>query len=177
MSEQWRAVPGFEGLYEVSDLGRVRSLDRAETVGNRWGSKTRRFVPGRVLALKRAGRGYRAVALSVRGEVTYANVHRLVLRAFVGERGDGQETRHLNGVRHDNRLLNLVYGTGAENQADRERHGTGQRGERNASHKLTTEDVLAIRSARASQATIARQFGISQGQVWRILQRQQWSHV
>jgi hypothetical protein len=117
MEETWVPIPEFEGLYEASTLGRIRSLPR---IDNRGGPRR-----GRVLKPQPCGRrGHRAVSLSKNGVVTYDAVHRIIMRAFVGPRPAGMETRHLNGDPADNRLVNLKYGTPSENALDRVRHGT-----------------------------------------------------
>lgn len=116
--ERWRAIPGWEGLYEVSDLGRVRSLDH---------QGRRQFHRGRILKeLVVTRTGYRGVGLHRDGSVEQAYVHELVLRAFVGPRPEGFQTRHLNGQNTDNRLANLKYGTPVENAADKVLHGTAR---------------------------------------------------
>lgn len=115
--ERWASVPGYEGAYQVSDLGRVRSIDRLDARGRR--------VRGRVLRpAPRGGRSpYLAVALSDGAARSFA-VHTLVALAFIGPRPSGQEVRHLNGDHADSRLRNLAYGTSAENKRDTLRHGT-----------------------------------------------------
>ena len=127
-TEQWRPVIGFEGAYEVSDLGRVRSLDRRIICRN--GTSFRRR--GVVLnpSEHTPGGGYRQVKLpnpespNPRAQRAVF-VHTLVLTAFVGPRPSPEiEVRHLNGVRSDNRLSNLAWGTASENAYDRVRHGT-----------------------------------------------------
>ena len=125
-AEEWRPVVGFEGSYEVSSLGRVRSLDR--TISNPLPSGTvrRQQVKGRILkpGVAKCG-GYLYVNLS-RGNKNQRShhVHRLVMDAFVGPLPDLMQTRHLNGDPSDCRLANLAYGTPAENGLDKRRHGT-----------------------------------------------------
>jgi hypothetical protein len=115
--EHWRAVPGYEGMYEVSDQGRVKSLERLDAVG--------RPVRERVL---RAwfSLGYEWVTFTLRGRQSKFAIHRLVMAAFVGPLPDGMHTRHLNGIKTDNRLENLKYGTPSENAYDRTAHGTNR---------------------------------------------------
>ena len=114
--ERWRPVPGYEGSYEVSDLGRVRSLDRRDGRGH-----VRR---GKLLAPRTTTRNHRSVALyrdCVRADV---QVHHLVLEAFVGPRPDGLEGCHWNDDPTDNRLVNLRWDTRSQNTADSVRNGT-----------------------------------------------------
>lgn len=112
-SERWLPVPGHEGLYEVSDHGRVRSLDRVITMKN--GRKRRQ----RGIVLKPVNsNGYHCVNV---GALRY--VHRLVLEAFVGPPPPGMETRHLDGDPHNNRLGNLKWGSSSENNDDIVAHG------------------------------------------------------
>jgi hypothetical protein len=144
-AERWLPVVGWEGLYEVSDLGRVRSLDRVTTNKN---GVDRRF-PGRVLKLydnKRLGRlelglnrGGAKGGIHVR-----ARVHILVLTAFVGPRPDGMEGCHGPAGGYDNRLTNLRWDTHSENMLDRTRHGTCHHRKRtrcNFGHRLVPPNV------------------------------------
>lgn len=118
--EHWKPVPGWEKLYEVSSLGRVRSLPRLIT--NSLGVEHR--VRGRIRRQSSNGHGYQTVSLCAGGKEYRKYVHRLVLEAFVGDCPEGMETRHLNGNRKDNRLENLQWGTVVENHHDKLQHGT-----------------------------------------------------
>lgn len=113
--ERWKAIPGWEGLYEASDQGRIRSLDRV--VKRRDGKE--RFSPGRVLspAARNSGHLYVCLHDTAGSQRTYY-VHRLVMCSFVGPRPDGLEVCHWNDVPTDNRLVNLRYGTRSENKHD-----------------------------------------------------------
>lgn len=123
--EEWRAVVGYEGYYEVSSLGRVRSLDRVSTLPN-GGS---RFYPGRVLAQSPADKKhYRGVNLSVFGVAKMFMVHSLVAEAFLGPRPEGMQICHGDGDKENNRSGNLRYDTPTANIEDARRHGTIGRG-------------------------------------------------
>lgn len=119
--ERWLPVPGYEGLYEVSDLGRVRSLDRIDSAGRRLrGAIMQTTSHGRI---SDDGRSYQTLTLSREGEKCKVSVHRLVAHAFLGTPAEGQMVRHLNGLRDDNRPENLAWGTGTENNLDIVLHG------------------------------------------------------
>lgn len=115
--EVWADIPGYEGQYQASDAGRVRSLPRVVNKGN--GVPMRRR--GQIMKPAVHKTGYLTVCLP--GRRTF-KVHLLVLAAFVGPRPDGMVTRHLNGIPVDCRLVNLAYGTQAKNVADTMAHGT-----------------------------------------------------
>ena len=122
LHEVWRPVLGFEGLYEVSSYGRVRSLSRVRTTPD--GQKFK--IHGRVLKGGADRDGYRGVNLPRDGKYYPRKIHKLVLEAFDGLCPEGMETRHLNGMPFDNRLVNLAWGTRAENRRDIVRHRQGE---------------------------------------------------
>lgn len=104
--EQWAAVPGYEGAYEVSDLGRVRSLDRViQRVDGRPGRKYR----GRILSPWTNPQGQSFVNLSADGRQRLFSVPELVLTAFVGPKFMGSKLRYGSGGSDDHRLINLRW--------------------------------------------------------------------
>ena len=168
MNELWHAIPGWEGRYEVSDQGNVRSLDRYVS---HWRGG-RRLLKGQALKPKVDRYGYHEVGLCKDGEKLSCKVHALVLQAFSGE-AKGLQARHLNGNRLDNRLKNLVWGTALENSADRVRHG-------NQPRKLTVEQVKEIKELckqGMTQRIIALRFGVSKGLISKIHCGTEWQHV
>lgn len=104
---EWLPVVGYEGLYEVSDQGQVRSVLR-----------------GRLMTATATSQGYLQVTLSKGGKSARLKVHQLVMGAFVGPQEAGRQVRHLNGNPAESRLSNLAYGSQDENMADRVEHGT-----------------------------------------------------
>jgi hypothetical protein len=119
MIEQWRDVVGYEGSYEVSNLGNVRSLDREfiRTDGKlyrRRGQIIRQFP--------RKHGGHPAVSLTQDGRLRNFTVHRLVLAAFVSPAPPGKECCHRDGDHNNNQVSNLRWGTRSENLYDQVRH-------------------------------------------------------
>ncbi|MBC8726059.1 hypothetical protein F6X37_32345 [Paraburkholderia sp. 31.1] len=117
--EIWKPVVGYEGYYEVSDQGRVRSLSRVVIRAN----GTRLTMHGRVLALPLTQRGYPSVVLSVDGAKYPRVVHQLVLEAFVGPRPAGAEGCHGDGDPTNNAASNLRWDSHSANMHDRVAHG------------------------------------------------------
>lgn len=116
MIERWKDIPGWEGYYQVSNLGGVQSLPRKNTRGYR--------MQGRVLRPTEMAGGHLQIRLS-RGNKEHSRlVHRLVLLAFRGPCPQGMEGCHRNGNPADNRLTNLRWGTPSSNVLDSVRHGT-----------------------------------------------------
>lgn len=171
--EQWKDIPGYEGRYQVSDLGNVRSLPRPVRTVSKHGVESMRAIPGGLLRPQQHPQGYLQVKL---GERTHI-IGPLVLAAFVSARPEGMECAHGDGVKTNNVLSNLRWATPAENSADRIAHGTSGKGVNNSSAKLAPETVLAIRNATGSQKSVAAAFGVHQATVSKIKLRQRWSHL
>lgn len=130
MSEQWRDVPGYEGLYQVSDHGRVKSFQRKS-------EKLLKPVEAR---------RYLSVPLRIRGKATAYLVHKLVARAFLGEQPDGYVVNHLDGNRLNNHASNLEYCTRSENSRHAItvlRHNVGGKNHIPPQHAQTIEQYKA----------------------------------
>lgn len=155
--ERWLPVVGAEGEYEVSDLGRVRSLERCVVVRSKLGRSFFRCYPGVVMCPVVRSSGHLYVQL---GRNKGRFVHTLVLETFVGAAPSvHHEGRHLDGDPSNNRVGNLCWGTRSRNVQDLKYHG-GRK-----TTKLFPGDVCAIRAMfleGASQYKVARTFGISQ---------------
>ena len=112
-NEIWKPVQGYEGLYEVSSLGRIKSLERyIEQVQN--GVLCKRPQKERILKLANF-KGYFSVNLTLNGFQKLYLVHRLVAKAFIPNPENKKEVNHLNGIRNDNQIENLEWATRSEN--------------------------------------------------------------
>lgn len=180
--EVWMPAHGFEGSYEVSSLGRVRSLDRVQTysrVDRRSGAlvHVRRMHRGRMLRPGRMTSGHLSVSLG--REHGSKCVHTLVLEAFAGPRPDGLDSLHRDGVSTNNWIGNLHWGTRSENLLDAVRHGQKKVGESVWSAKLTAPDVAKIRKmiGTVSMQLIATMYGVNESQIRAIKNGKTWKHV
>lgn len=161
--EEWRPVVGYEGIYEVSSLGRVRCI--------------------RITLLKptKTDHGYLRVTLcgTDRRKINY-DVQRLVCMTFHGSCPDGMECRHLNDVRDDNRMENLAWGTPKQNAEDRDRNGHGSRGTQIVQSKMTDEIVADARRRVANGETrtvVAKSLGVSITALSAAVAGDWWKHV
>ena len=173
LMEEWRDVPGYEGRYEVSTLGRVRSLmfrnKQAERV---------RATP-LLLRLTLSNNGYPSVSLGKGGRKISRRVHTVVLLAFAGPRPEGAEGTHLDGVKTNNQLDNLAWRTKRDNEADKIRHGTKVAGTGQKAAKLNDDAVRAIRAAKGveSVSVLAKRYGVSVSVVYGVWKGVGWKHV
>ncbi len=171
--ELWRDIPGYEGAYQASSLGRVRSLPRFVPVYDSVrGISYSRPCPGVILrqaVCDRAGHVSVHLGKHCRG----IPVHQLVMLAFYGSPPAGTEAMHLNGNPKDNRPENLKYGTHSENITDMYRMGKGPL-------KLTPEDVRQIRfglSCGWSPRELAAVYGVSETCIRRIQKGRRYAWV
>lgn len=159
--EIWRDIPGYEGKYQASNLGNIRSLDRLVNCAH--GGKRR--MRGRVL--KPAGQKKDPHLRVVLGHGAIGScVHTLVALTFLGPKPEGQEVRQLDGNPLNNRIDNLAYGTRTENILDVYRQGKAWRA-------LTAEQAREIRKRLSNgevAAAIARDMGVSPRSVYGIKQ-------
>lgn len=173
--EEWRPIPSAGGFYEVSSLGRVRSVDRQIEQASKWGRPCIRRLRGCILRPCREPSGYLGVHL---GRSRKERVHELVAEAFIGPRPPGHHTRHGKLGVSINWPANLSYGTAAQNHQDRIEGGGSRAGERHPLAKLSAEQVSVIRAfCRVTRGSdLAALFGVREGSVFAIWQRS-WDGV
>lgn len=152
--EEWRAVVGYEGLYEASDRGRVRSKRSGRFVGSKSGK-------------------YMMVWLVGHGRRIHRRVHVVVAAAFRGPRPSGQVVRHLDSNKLNNRLGNLIYGTVLDNRADDLRHGVYR--SRLDPRKVT--DIRRRAAAGERKPDLAAEFGMALSTIYNITARRSWGWV
>lgn len=170
MQEIWKDIPEYLNLYQVSNLGNVRSLDR-EVFNN--GNKTLCKVKGKVLKISVDRNGYCYVGL-VKNKIQTSSlkVHRLVGFAFCENYEQGKEINHKDGVRNNNVSDNLEWVTRSQNIRDTFKRGRNVNGEKNNSSKLKNEYIGIIASlydSGVSQKIISVAFGVSQGCISNII--------
>jgi hypothetical protein len=152
----WRAIPGYEGQYEISDTGSVRGLNRIDSRGRKWRGKS--------IRPRLDKDGYHRVSLTQGGVTKEFNIHRLVLMAFVGLPRAGQIALHSDGSKTNNTPQNLRWGTCKDNYADAVAHGVFGRGLFNPVCRINATDVERVRDLRAAGLTykeIANWIGVS----------------
>ena len=160
---EWKPITDFPG-YEVSYLGLVRG-------------------PLKSLTLRPDRKGYLFANMRRGGLVHKRTVSRLVAEAFVGPCPAGQQVRHKNGIKSDDHFSNLEYGTQADNEHDKRRHGTAPIGVNHPCAKLNESQVSMIRTRYIpyhpthGASAIGREFGLSQNTISKIVNRKLWGHV
>ena len=160
--EIWKDIPNYEGLYQVSNLGRVRSL----------------YNKGRVLKPRKHRNGYQEVNLSKRKIIKTKLIHRLVMLVFIGE--SDLQVNHINGIKTDNRLENLEYCTSRDNIRHAHKIGlSNTKGQNNGRAKLTEFEAKQIKYGHKGwkQKDIANMYGLSRDQIRLIRTGKTWKHI
>jgi hypothetical protein len=172
MEEVWRNAVGFEGFYEISNFGSVRS--KARWFECSYGI---RKYGDAVLKPVKNNRGYAIVNLTMPGVRKQVTVHRLVLEAFSRTKHHSDVCRHLNGNKLDNSISNLVWGTPKENSSDSMRHGVLLVGEQNNLSRFSAETILAIITSTKKTSELVAEYGVSRTHVKRIRRHECWKHL
>lgn len=172
--ERWLPIAGYEGLYEVSDFGNVRSLDRV--VPTHYGTRVHR---GKQLLPTCTNKGYSRVGLSRDGTTKLFVIHRLVCAAFLPPDPERPHVNHLDLDRTNNRVTNLEWCTQLENFAHSSKHGSNHAATNpNKAKKLTARQVEAIHvldELGTSVRIISSLFSITKDNVRNILSGKLWA--
>lgn len=178
--ENWLPVVGFEGLYEVSDRGRVRGVSRKiQYLQAGFRPATLRHK-GRVLSLFIDRQGYKRANINLAKVGNYSKlVHRLVAEAFIPNPMNKSEVNHIDNIKGNNRVANLEWVTRKENQQHAESIGAVPHctGENHHNSKLTQADVDLIRKKLASGipgVKLASEFGVCQSNISTIKYNRGW---
>lgn len=189
MEEVWREVKGYEGYYEVSNFGRVRSLARVITDKN---GRKLKVVP-KMLSIIIGKVGYPVTSLTKNGKSKTCTIHRIIAEAFIPNPENKRTVNHIDGDKTNNDLENLEWATHQENYRHAIRTGLFKpassnlngkvQGENNYAAKLTESDVRFIRSntvnfgGNISRREMAHRFGVGITTIANILYRRSWKHV
>lgn len=180
MSEIWKDVIGYKGLYQVSNLGNVKSI-----VGIRLDKRGRFYkMPVKILKPQWDRGGYFHVSLYKNKKVSHKLIHKLVLEAFVSPCPTGYYGNHKDGNRTNNNLDNLEWCTPGENNLHAfrvlKRKPVCVSGEKNWNAKITNGDVMLARQLRKSGFTyqqIADKLGIVKSHAKRVVDGDSWKHI
>lgn len=178
MTEIWKDIQGYEGKYQISNLGKVKSL--ARLVKNRGNG----FKPiGEVILRSRIDEdGYYRVALCRDCKYKVVGIHRLVAQYFIKNPYNKPLVCHKNGDCRDNRIENLYWGTVKDNSCDALRHGKINVGDKCNLSTLNEKQVRVIkhiqkRSPKFNQAWLGRMFGVNKETINAIFTSRNWKQV
>ena len=179
--EVWKYIKGFEGYYEVSTLGRVKSVERFVKSGN--GAK--RLIREKILKPMLDKDGYLRVNLKKQQKGKTVNIHRLVASSFIENPEKKPQVNHKNGIKNDNSLHNLEWVTLSENRQHAYdtglQNGESRRGVKNNFSKLTLKDVKNIREMyipyKVTNKMIAKKYNVTDSCISAITRKSSWSWV
>lgn len=178
--EVWKPVVGYEGLYEVSNLGRVKSL--ARKINGVCNNLPCVYTKKEKILKTDEPSGYHRVMLWYKDKKERKQVHRLVLESFIGPCPEGMECCHSDGDPSNNRLDNLRWDTHSNNQYDCIKHGrhVDNKGENNGMSKLKDGEVWLIKKLLLNgikRDKITEMFKISPQNLVNIIKNRTWKHV
>lgn len=178
MQEIWKPVVGYEGIYEVSNFGRIKSVDRIITTTN----NTTRIRRGVIRKPSNNQWGYLQVSLHREGIRTCFRIHRLVAIAFIPEQDGKHEINHIDGNKKNNKTNNLEWCTTSENILHAVRTGllVIKKGENTSYSKIKETDVIAIKKMYANGAKyreIENAFNVKRSTIWNIVKNHSWKHI
>ena len=170
--ETWKDIPNYDGIYQVSNLGRFRSYGRFVLFG-----KINAFRKGKILKLRESKDGYLYTVFSVDKKRKTIKPHRVVAEVFLDNTENKPCVNHINGIKTDNRVENLEWCTHYENVMHAVESGLkkGVRGEKSHYSKLKLNDVIDIReNKKLTNKELREKYNVSQSQIYRIKNNINW---
>lgn len=174
--EIWKGISNYQGLYEVSSLGNIRSLDRTS-----WSSKRNCLVNRKGNNLKKviSKRGYLQVSLCNKGIIKNCRINRLVASAFIPNPENKPYVNHIDADKTNNCFYNLEWCTAKENTYHAFSNGlmNPEKGEEHYNSRLTNADIIEIRSMNLSNTKISKIYNVSSTVISKIKRGLSWKHV
>lgn len=182
MVEIWKDIPGYEGIYQASNLGRVKVLRRKRVQRSRYGNLYEAWTPERIMRQFKNSKTDHLWLLLVDkfGVAKRYGAHVLVLMTFTGEMPAGRFACHKNDIANDNALDNLYWGNRQTNGRDAVTNGKAIKANKHPATKLNEGDVVIIKvrlKNGESPTEIARDFPVGQACIRHIQTGRNWSHV
>lgn len=173
-TEEWKDINGYEGRYQVSTFGRIKSIARLKKRKDGTFHKAKAIIK----KLRLIKFGYITVFLYKDDKYKHHLVHVLVANAFI-KKGDGLlEVNHIKGIKNDNRAIKLEWLTKSDNIKHAYSLGImSQKGEKHASNKLNNEQVLFIFHSGEPSLKLSKKYGVTQGSINNIRTGTTWSHL
>ena len=134
-----------------------------------------RYIKSKIVTQSLGKNGYYYVNLRCDGKTKLAYVHRIIAETYVDNPENKEQVNHINGDKKDNRIGNLEWVTPKENTQHSIYHGMTPIGEQAHKSKLTLKEVISIRSSNRSDTELAKKYGVSRAQVYRIKKGLNWS--
>ena len=172
--EVWKDVINYEGIYQVSNLGRLKSLSRYI---KHWRGG---FLNSKEMIKKpfKSKSGYLITELSKNSSKSKFLIHRLVAEAFIPNPEGKPQVNHINGIKTDNRVENLEWNTRSENIKHADSKGLRNlKGVNNANAKLSEKEVIEIRQSENSIDALASNYNVGTTCIKRILNKKTWKHI
>lgn len=179
MKEIWKPVVGYEGLYEVSNLGRVKTLPKTHVFKN--GGVYN--YPEKIMSACLNSNGYPQLKLFRNGVRKVTAVHRLVAAAFIPNPENKTDVNHIDGVKTNNTVTNLEWATKLENSLHAKVNGLMCRlkGSTNPMAKISESDVLSIieerKNIKTSHKELANKYGVGTATISNICRNTSWKHI
>lgn len=181
MKKIWKDIVGYEGLYQISNDGEVKSVARRSSKYSNKGTITTRIIKLRILKPSTT-RGYFHISLSKNGISRKKMIHRLVAETFI-ENINKPEVNHINGIKTDNRVENLEWCTRKENARHAKENGlyNSEKGVDRYNVRFGEKEVLEIRKKYEpriyTMPMLAKEYKVSKSCIQGILERTSWKHI
>jgi len=183
MEEVWKDIQGYEGYYQISNLGSVKSLER-KLPHNKFKNVICNYKE-RIMKQNNDTKGYPSIMLRVNNVIKTLRIHRLVAQAFIPNPENKPQINHINGIKTDYSIINLEWCNQSENNTHAYKTGlrTSEcvRGINSNHSKLTEENVLEIRrrflNENISRKELSEIYNVSRRNICHIINNEIWKHI